>query len=264
MAISPKGSTQFTKLIAIMARLRGDTGCPWDREQTHLSLRKYLLEETYEVLEAIDLGDDQELRVELGDLLLQVFFHAQIASEETRFDIEDVIAAICDKLVRRHPNVFGDVEINTAEEQSINWERVKRAEKKGSVLEGVPKALSALVRARRIQQKAATVGFDWGATRPVLDKIDEEVAELKEAVSKMDDKAITDEFGDILFSMVNISRFLNVDPEDALRGTVEKFIRRFEKVESFFENRGKSLADCTLEEMDTVWTQIKGVEKETS
>ncbi len=253
---------EFDRLVSIMERLRQPDGCPWDRKQTHQSLRQYLLEETYEVLEALDEEDFPALKEELGDLLLQIVFHAQLAKEEGKFSIEDVVNAISDKLVRRHPNVFGDVVINTAEEQSKNWELLKKKEGRTSAIEGVPKELSALLRAWRIQQKAAQVGFDWDNTADVWAKVEEELAELREAVGSGSRDKIEDEFGDVLFALVNLSRFLKINPEDALRRTVNKFIRRFQQVESTLKERGKSPEDSNLEEMDAIWNEIKKKEHE--
>jgi len=247
----------FEKLIDIMEKLRGPAGCPWDREQTHDSLRPYLLEETYEVLETLDLKDYEGLKEELGDFMLQSVFHAQIARENKEFDMLDVLNTINDKLIRRHPHVFGDVKIKTADEQKVHWERLKKKEGKKSVLDGVPKSAPSLLRAARIQQKAATVGFDWPDTAPVWDKIYEETDELHKAIEKSDKEAVFEEFGDLLFAMVNLSRFLKINPEDALRLAVEKFIARFHKVEKRFKDENKSLNDATLEEMDQVWNEIK-------
>ncbi len=255
-----KSGADFTGLVHIMAKLRGDDGCPWDKEQTHQSLRQYLLEEAHEVLDALDSGDMSHLREELGDLLLQVVFHAQLASEAGTFDISDVIKAISDKLIRRHPNVFGDAKISSAEEQSVNWEKIKKLEGKSSTIEGVPKSLSGLLRAWRIQQKAATVGFDWPSEEPVWAKIREELSEFETACVNSDPDEIEDEFGDLLFALVNLSRFIQVNPEDALRRTTEKFIRRFQLVERHFEENG-GLEGASLEEMDRVWEQIKQDEK---
>ncbi|TDI84952.1 MAG: nucleoside triphosphate pyrophosphohydrolase [Caldithrix sp.] len=248
---------KFETLIAIMARLRAPDGCPWDREQTHETLRQYLLEEAYEVLEAIDSGDAHHLQEELGDLLLQTIFHAQIAAERGAFEISDVVEAISDKLIRRHPNVFGDVEINSAAEQSVNWEKIKKQEGKSSTIDGVPKALSALLRAWRIQQKASTVGFDWPETKPVWAKVLEELDELKEACENENPDNIEEEFGDLMFSMVNLSRFINVNPEDALRKTIKKFSQRFKQVEAHFEAANRNMSEATLQEMDELWEKAK-------
>jgi len=252
---------KFESLVQIMTQLRDEQGCPWDKEQTHQSLTKYLLEEAYEVLESIDENNDEALKEELGDLLLQVVFHAQIASEKNTFDIAKVIDTITDKLVRRHPNVFGDVKINTAEEQSINWEKLKKQEGKESILDGVPKALSALLRAQRLQQKASTTGFDWPVEEPVWQKVLEEIEELKYAHQKESKERVEEEFGDLLFSLVNISRFLKINPEDALRKTSEKFIKRFKGIEREFKLKGEEISEATLEELDAVWEKQKDDEK---
>jgi len=251
---------KFENFIKIMAKLRSKNGCPWDKEQTHESLRQCLLEETYEVLESIDQGNWDDLKDELGDLLLQIVFHAQIASEEGEFQFSEVIDTITDKLIRRHPHVFGTVKIKTAEEQSIHWEKLKKLEGKSSVLDGVPKSLSALLRAQRIQQKASTVGFDWPTEEPVWDKIREEIEELKTASKEKNQINMEEEFGDILFSLVNVSRFIGINPEDALRKTTEKFIERFKKIEREFEVENKELNKASLEELDAVWEKVKSKE----
>ncbi len=252
---------RFEELISIMAKLRSPEGCPWDREQTHKSLQRHLLEETYEVLEAIDSQEPRRLAGELGDLLLQVVFHAQIAAEEGTFTIDDVVQSINDKLIRRHPHVFGDAVIRTAAEQTVAWEKSKMTkEGKRSALDGVPKELPALLRAHRLQQKASAVGFDWSEAEPVWEKVSEETAELKEAAAKGDADHVEEEFGDLLFSLVNLGRFLKVEPEEALRRTCEKFERRFRRVEEEFVRRGVPLSQASLEEMDAVWEKVKGEE----
>lgn len=241
-----------------MAELRSPTGCPWDKEQTHASLKPYLIEEAYEVLESIDRGKHEELREELGDLMLQSVFHAQIAKEKGQFDMEDVLDTINEKLIRRHPHVFGDVKIETAEEQKVHWETLKRTkEGKKSVIDGVPKASPALMRAYRVQQKAATVGFDWKDVKPVWDKIAEETTELKEEIKKGDTERMEEELGDLLFAIVNLSRFIKTNPEEALRKAIDKFSDRFQQVESTIQNQGKDIRECTLEEMDAIWNRIK-------
>jgi tetrapyrrole methylase family protein/MazG family protein len=248
---------KFERLVQIMARLRSEDGCPWDREQSHESLRQYLLEEAYEVLEAIDEGDLKELRLELGDLLLQVIFHAQIASEEGTFDISDVVDAITEKLIRRHPHVFGDVQIDSAEEQTKHWEQLKQEEGKTSAVDGVPRAIPALQRAHRVQQKAAAVGFDWKAIEPVWEKVKEELEELRSEWQAGRQERVAEEFGDLLFALVNLARFLSVNPEDALRATTEKFLRRFKEVESRIKAQGHNMHERTLEELDAVWEEVK-------
>ncbi len=247
----------FDRLASIIATLRGPGGCPWDRAQTHESMTPYLLEEAYEACESIRLGDSDGLREELGDLLLHIVFHAQLAGESGAFSLHDIIAGINEKLVRRHPNVFGDVEILTPEEQTRNWEKIKQAEGKQSALDGVPKAAPALLRAFRIQQKAAAVGFDWEHRGQVWEKVREEIEELDEVIESGDQPAIQEEFGDLLFALVNLSRFLKVHPEETLNHAVEKFIQRFQKVESVLKERGTPIENCTLAQMDRVWNEIK-------
>lgn len=250
--------SEFARLVEIMERLRREDGCPWDREQTYESLRQYLLEETYEVLELIDAGNYDELKNELGDLLLQVIFQAQIAEEEGRFTIFDVLKRINQKLIHRHSNVFGDVVVRNAEEQTVNWEKMKKKEDKArSVIDGVPKQLSALLRAYRMQAKAATVGFDWDNVHQVWEKVEEELQELKDSLSLQSPDEIELEFGDLLFVMVNLSRFINVNPEDALRKAIEKFSDRFRQMEKEVADSNRSLHDMKLEEMDQIWDEIK-------
>jgi tetrapyrrole methylase family protein/MazG family protein len=249
-------------LVNVMKRLRGEDGCPWDREQTHESLKPYLIEEVYEVFDAIDRKNDVELKEELGDLLLQIVFHAQLASEERRFTIDDVAGAIVTKLKRRHPHVFGGVQVENADEVLQNWEAIKKKEGKVSVLDGVPKELPALLKARRIQEKVRRVGFDWEAPEPVFEKVIEEVAELKEAVAEGDRSLIEEEFGDILFSLVNVSRFLKIDAEEALRQTVNKFEKRFRFIEkSINEKGGKPIQEYSLRELEDLWEESKNGRK---
>lgn len=262
MAKQESDNRRFNRLVEIMALLRSEEGCPWDREQTHASLRQHLLEESYEVIETIDEGRLDDLAGELGDVLLQVVFHAQMAAEAGRFTIEDVLEHINAKLERRHPHIFGDAVIKSAEEQVMAWEQSKlRKEGKKSAIDGVPKELPALIRAYRIQNKAAAVGFDWPETAPVWDKIREEMGELEEAVGAASPERISDELGDLLFSIVNISRFLKVNPEDALRGTIEKFSRRFHAVEETMARQGRRMEESTLAEMDRIWEEVKRAER---
>ncbi len=249
--------SQFCRLVEIMEKLRGENGCPWDREQTYKSLRQFLLEETYEVLEVIDSGNYAELSNELGDLLLQIIFQSQIAREEGLFDIEHVLDNIIKKLIHRHPNVFGNVEIKNAQEQIVNWEKMKKKEGKKSVIDGVPKEMSALLRAFRTQSKASTVGFDWPDAVQVWEKIHEEIEELKEAIASSETKKIEEEFGDVLFSFVNLARFIHVNPEDALRNTIHKFTTRFQKIETELRARGKETSEWNLAEMDEIWEKAK-------
>ncbi len=252
--------SDISALVDVMKRLRGQGGCPWDREQNHESLKPYLIEEAYEVLDAIDKNNDKALREELGDLLLQIVFHAQIAAEENRFTIEDVAAAIVEKLRRRHPHVFGNLTVKDSDEVLRNWEEIKKGEGKESVLSGVPGGLPALLRARRVQEKAKRVGFDWDSIDGVMAKVNEEMLELKEASESGDRARVDEEFGDLLFSLVNFSRFLRVDAEDSLRKTIDKFSSRFQRMERLAKERGKtSLESCTLEEMDRLWDEVKDV-----
>jgi len=248
---------QFSRLVEIMAQLRAPEGCPWDREQTHQSLRPYLLEETYEVLEVLDHEQYDELVKELGDLLFQVIFHAQIASEAGRFTIGDVIAGISDKLVRRHPHVFGDLKVNSAAEQKILWEQLKKSEGKNSVIDGVPVALPALQRAQRLQQKAGTIGFEWEKIEQVIEKFQSELIELAEARDTGDSKKIEDEFGDVLFALVNVGRWLNLNAEDALRHACEKFSRRFRFVEDRVNASGENVNGMSMEKWEALWAEAK-------
>lgn len=250
--------SQFVQLVQIMEKLRSPGGCPWDREQTYESLRQYLLEETYEVLELIDAKEYDELQKELGDLLLQVIFQAQIAEEEQRFTIVDVLKNINQKLIYRHSNVFGDVKINNAAEQTVNWEQMKKKEDVNrSAIDGVPRQLCALLQAHRIQAKAATVGFDWENAQQVWEKINEEFKELEQAIATHNNEDIEMEFGDLLFTMVNLSRFIQVNPEDALRKSIQKFSTRFREMEKKISSSKQSLDTMSLEEMDHVWDEIK-------
>lgn len=256
---------EFSRLVEIMAKLRAPGGCPWDRSQSREDLKTYLVEETYEVLDAIDSGCTEKLKEELGDLLLQIVFHAEIADEEKAFDIEDVCRAINEKLIRRHPHVFGDVKAETPDIVLKNWETIKKGEKEGkSALGGVPKVLPALLKAYRLQEKAARVGFDWEETRQVEAKVDEELAELREAVDSGDKSKIREEMGDLLFAIVNLSRFLKLDPEDTLQAANEKFIRRFKAVEKSAADDGRDLHGMSLAEMDQLWEEAKKKERSES
>lgn len=252
-------SKDFERLIEIMASLRGEKGCPWDKEQTRESLKPFLVEETYEVLEAIDEKDPEKIKEELGDLLFQIIFHSRLAEEKGEFNIHDVIRKISDKMIARHPHVFGEERYETSEEVLRQWEERKKEEGKikESILEGIPKELPSLLRAQRIQARAARVGFDWERVEDVLRKLDEEIKEFKEALDKKEQTAIEDELGDIFFVLVNISRFVGVNPEDALRKTISKFISRFRYIEMKAVEAGKSLSDMTLEEMDSLWEEAK-------
>ncbi len=245
----------FDRLLTIMDELREQ--CPWDKKQTLESLRHLTIEETYELGDAILDNDLEEIRKELGDLLLHIVFYARIGSETKDFDIADVANGICDKLIDRHPHIYGDVEVANEDEVKQNWERLKLKEGKKSVLEGVPKSLPALVKANRIQDKVAGVGFDWEAPNQVWDKVEEELQEFKEEVAKGDQEAIENEFGDVLFSMINYARFLNINPENALERTNKKFIKRFQYLETKAQEKSKLLKDMTLSEMDVFWEEAK-------
>jgi len=248
----------FYKLVKIMEKLRAQGGCPWDRKQTHESIKPYLIEETYEVISAIDSGSDEELKEELGDLLLQIVFHAQMAGEENRFDIDDVAETIVEKLIRRHPHVFGNVKVSGSDEVLRNWEKIKKSEGKKSIFDGVPEGLPSLLKARRVQEKAKRVGFDWDNIDGTLEKVEEEFKELKEAIQTDKKEKISEEFGDLLFSLVNVSRFLSIDAEDSLRQTVEKFMKRFKNVEKMITDKGeKNLESYSIDEFDEFWEEAK-------
>jgi MazG family protein len=254
----------FDELVALMTRLRAPGGCPWDRKQTLPDLKPYVIEEAYEVVDAIDQNDRRALAEELGDLLLQAVFIAEITREEGGHDIYDSVTAIHDKLVRRHPHVFGDVEANDAEAVLTNWEKLKQDERKAenkSVLSGVPQSMPALLKASRLTEKAARVGFDWRRTEDVFDKIDEELSELREAVANGDNAHIHEEIGDLLFTVANIARKVNVNPEEALQSTNRKFMRRFESMEKNVRERGQNLDQLELEEMDRLWDEAKAAER---
>lgn len=252
----------FTKLVEVMARLRAEGGCEWDRAQTHASLRQYLLEETHEVLDAIALKEPSLLCEELGDLLLQILFHAQIAKEAGEFDIADVITSITDKMVRRHPHVFSNATADTPEAVSRQWDHIKRTVENRnhpSLVGGVPKTLPSLLRAAKITKKAARVGFDWESTDQVLAKVDEELAELKEAVSGGSGDELEHELGDILFALVNLARFLKVNPEIALRSANTRFERRFAAMEKIAKESGSSIEGTDLATLDNFWEMAKKI-----
>jgi len=254
----------FTRLVEIMRRLRAPGGCPWDAEQSHESLKRYLLEECYEVIEAIDKNDPEHLKEELGDLMLQPVFHAAIAEEKGEFTIDGVLEAICAKLVLRHPHVFGDQVIRTADEQVENWERIKREEKgeeRRSALAGVPPHLPALLKAQKITEKAARVGFDWEHVDQVFAKVLEELHEFEETMADGDEARMEAELGDLLFAIVNLGRFLSLNPEEALRKTIERFSRRFAHIEETMHARGVKMQEATLEEMERLWEEAKNMEK---
>ncbi|HEU4385857.1 MAG TPA: nucleoside triphosphate pyrophosphohydrolase [Anaeromyxobacteraceae bacterium] len=259
-----RAALAIEKLLAIMARLRGPDGCPWDREQTLKTLRPYVLEETYEVLEAIDAGDPREHCEELGDLLLQIVFQAQLASEASQFDFADVAEAIASKLVSRHPHVFGDATVKDAEGVLRQWVALKKKEKEArgggqSVLEGVPREMPALARAERLTEKASRVGFDWPDSSGARAKVDEELAELDRAMAAGDRAGVEDELGDVLFAVSNLARKLGLPPEEALRRAVGRFVARFRYVEEELARRGVDHGEATLEEMDRLWAEAKVV-----
>lgn len=248
-------------LLKIMEQLRGENGCPWDRVQTHESIKKSMIEEAYEAIDAFDSGDDKAFANELGDVLLQVVFHAQIAKERGAFDFNDCLNEICTKLISRHTHVFGEDKASNAEESLKVWEKNKKLEKGldtyTDTLKDVPHYLPALMRAEKVQKKAANAGFDWDNAEPAMDKVIEEIDELKEAISEKGFEEIEEELGDLLFATVNVARFLDVTPETALIKAVNKFIARFEKVEKCAIEQGKDMKKMSLEELDEIWEKIK-------
>lgn len=248
-------SDAFLRLVKIMDELREK--CPWDKKQTIESLRHLTIEETYELADAITSGDYNGIREELGDLLLHIVFYAKIGTEQNAFTLVEVIHGVCDKLIKRHPHIYGDVQVSGEEEVKQNWEKIKLAEGKKSVLGGVPKSLPALVKAIRLQEKSKQVGFEWSNTEQVWDKLHEELDELRAAIRSGNHDEIEAETGDVLFSMINLSRFLQVDAENALEKTNRKFMSRFHKMEAAAGAQQKQLHDMTLEEMDALWNQIK-------
>ncbi len=251
-----KEAEAFVRLLNIMNDLREK--CPWDKKQTMQSLRHLTVEETYELTDAIFENNLDEVKKELGDMLLHIVFYAKIGSETNDFDITDVINGICEKLIHRHPHIYGDVKVENEEEVKANWEKLKLKEGKKSVLEGVPKALPALIKAIRIQDKARGVGFDWDNSEQVWEKVNEELDELKVEVDAKSSK-IEDEFGDVLFSLINYARFLGINPEDALEKTNKKFIKRFQFLETESAKDGKKMGEMSLDEMDLYWNKAKNL-----
>jgi len=253
--------TAFKKLTAIVDTLMSENGCPWDKVQTHDTLKPYLVEEVYETLEALDAGNPDDIKDELGDLLYQILFHAKIAAQNKEFGIGDVIESISEKMVRRHPHVFKDGKLDTPDQVVDQWEEIKKTEKnhskRESVLDGVPKQLPGLLRAQKLQKKAAKHGFDWDKITAVFDKLDEEIAEFKEAVLSGKNDDIASELGDILFVLVNIARHQKIDAEEALRGTNNKFIKRFQHIEKEVAKKGKELKDTPLKELERYWQDAK-------
>ena len=255
-------SDKFLKLIEILKKLRSPYGCEWDKEQTHESLIPYLIEETYEVIEAIEEKDSQALKEELGDLILHVLFQAELSSEKNEFDIFDSLDSINNKLINRHPHVFDKNSKDNSWNQKGSWEKSKKKEKnRDSVLEGIPKSLPGLLRSRRIQERAASVGFDWKEVNPIIDKVEEELEEVKDAINQKDKNQISMELGDLMFAVVNLSRFYNIDPENALKKSTNKFISRFNEIEKRISKRGDSIENSDLEAMDKIWNEIKLDEK---
>jgi MazG family protein len=248
----------FLRLLAVVDHLRSDHGCPWDREQTPRSLIPYLLEETYEVIESIEADDTQGLKEELGDLLLHILFQGNMAQAAGQFTLADSIQAITSKLIRRHPHVFGDQSVEGSSQVQQRWEAAKQREKgRASLLDGVPRTLPALTRAQRLQEKAASVGFDWPTIAPVWAKVSEELEELRAACAAADASGIEEEFGDVLFSLVNLGRFLHLSAEDALRKAMAKFAQRFRAIEAELTRRGRRLEDASLAEMDDIWNRLR-------
>ena len=247
----------FLRLLKIMDELREQ--CPWDKKQTIESIRHLTIEETFELSDAILKKDLQEIKKELGDILLHIVFYARIASETQAFDIKDVIDSLCEKLIYRHPHIYGDVKVQNDEDVKQNWEQLKQKEKGGnkSVLAGVPNSLPALLKAYRIQEKARAVGFDWEKPEQVYEKVKEELSEFETEVTSKNHEAAEREFGDVLFSLINYARFLNINPEDALEYTNQKFISRFGYMEKKVKALGKEIADCNLEELDVYWNEAK-------
>lgn len=257
-------SSKLKKLVEIMEALRSEDGCPWDKKQTRESLKPYIIEEAYEIIEAIEENDPEKIKEELGDLLFQIIFQCQIGKERNEFTISDVIDSVSDKMTARHPHVFGEAEYKTADEVIAHWEVQKKREGKqrDSILEGVPGTLPSLLRAHRIQDRAARVGFDWENINDVLAKFEEEMHEFKKALAEKRQSRIADELGDIFFMLVNLSRFIDINPEDALRRTISKFIRRFRYIEMKASEQKKPLPEMTLEEMDRLWDEAKERETE--
>lgn len=253
-------SDSFLRLVKIMDELRAQ--CPWDKKQTIHTLRPLTIEETYELADAITNNDWQNLKEELGDVLLHIIFYSKIGSEEKQFELEDVINGICEKLIVRHPHIYGDVKVNGEEDVKKNWEQIKlQTGKKKTVLGGVPAGLPAVVKATRIQEKAKQVGFEWENKEDVWKKVEEEIGELHDAVTSNNQEHIEEEFGDVLFSLINYARFLKVDAEGVLEKTNQKFIKRFVQMEQIANTKGKALAAMTLEEMDAIWNEVKKINK---
>ena len=257
------GEKPIERLLELMRTLRSEKGCPWDREQTLQSLKPFLLEECYEAMDALESGDRARLCDELGDVLLQIVFQSQLTREEGSFSFDDVATAISDKLVRRHPHVFGEVRVSGSAEVTRNWEAIKKGEKgdpRKSAVDGVPRSAPALHKAQQIQKRAARVGFDWDTVHQVVDKVEEEVGEVKEAMASGDPQKVKEEIGDLLFAAVNLSRFLGHSAEEALEETIAKFTRRFQGIEQRLHAQGRKMTECKLPELDAIWNEIKAAE----
>ena len=248
-------------LIDIMKKLRSPEGCPWDKEQTHDSIKKYIIEETYEFIEALEENDSEKMKDELGDLLFQIIFHCQMANEKELFSIYDVIKTSKEKMVRRHPHVFGSVKIEKSNEVIDQWEKIKKKEKnhlhRKSILDGVPIHLPSLIRAYKVQKKAAKVGFDWDKPEDIIDKIHEELEETKDALKNSTTDHLKEEIGDLFFAVANLARFLHFDPEELSRKSVDKFVNRFKKIEKTMDEQGKNFNDTSIEEMEEIWVRNK-------
>lgn len=260
-----KEKYNFDDLVQIMRRLRAKDGCPWDAEQTHESIKANLIEETYEVIEAINKKDSDLLCEELGDVMMQVVFHAQMEAEKSVFTIDDVTDGVCKKLVERHPHVFGTVQVDSVDDVLTNWEQIKNQSKNRKTttqsMLSVPKELPALMRSSKVQGKAKKVGFDWDTIEPVYDKLDEEIAELKEAVAQKDKAHIKEELGDVLMTVVNLSRFIDCDAEECLNLSVDKFINRFSKVEQFAQDRSIDIKSAPIDKLEELWQEAKTFER---
>lgn len=257
------GKNSMAELLGIVGRLRGEGGCPWDREQTLDTLKQYLIEESYEVLDAIDSGNAHRHAEELGDVLLQILMHAQIRAEKNEFTFDTVARGLADKLIRRHPHVFGNAKAENSKEVLKNWESIKSEEKKAereSIMDGIPRHMPALQRAQRVQSRASHVGFDWTELKDVLAKVDEETAEVKQAIGEKDPARIGEEIGDLLFAAVNLARFQGINAEECLDGAIKRFVSRFQQVETLVRKEGRQLKDCTLAELDAHWEAVKSGE----
>lgn len=259
----PKTGETFEKLAQILATLRGPGGCPWDKEQSYRDINPYLMEEAHEVMESIDNKDFEGLKEELGDLLIHILFFCQMAKEENRFTVEEVMQNACDKLIRRHPHVFGDEKVADTREVLVNWEKIKQKENAGkreSILDGIPKTIPALIKAFRLGEKSSRVGLDWSGTEGVMKKVEEEMEELKNELKKPnhDPRATDHEYGDLLFTLANLGRFLKLDPESSLRKASDRFTRRFQWIEKEMKTKNKPLQDLSAEQWDELWEKAKG------